>query len=156
MFAIFLSLHSWIRWLVLVCLFTSIIRAYQGWLGQRKFLRFDKILRILTIITLYTQLIVGYFLYFHSPLVDYFLHHFSEAVHMRDIRFFGLEHVTMMTLAILLISVEAYISSRKKTDKGKFQILAIFYTIALLMILASIPWSFSPFTARPEFRPLPF
>ncbi|HWZ35774.1 MAG TPA: hypothetical protein VNW51_06410, partial [Mucilaginibacter sp.] len=70
------------------------------------------------------------------------------------IRFFGMEHITMMLIAITLITIGSAKIKQKPTDEQKFKAWAIWYTIALAIIFFSIPWAFSPFTSRPYYRPL--
>jgi multisubunit Na+/H+ antiporter MnhB subunit len=84
--------------------------------------------------------------------VNYFLENFSEAVHMREIRFFGMEHITMMTISIILLTIGSIKVKKKSTDQEKFKTMLIWYSIVLAIIFLSIPWKFSPFTARPYFR----
>ena len=84
--------------------------------------------------------------------MDYFMKNFKEAVHQKDIRFFGMEHSIMMVVAIVLITIGSVIAKRKSTDQDKFKTVAIWFTIGLIIILISIPWTFSPFVSRPNFR----
>ena len=97
-------------------------------------------------------MVLGIGLYCISPVVRYFMSYFKKAVHEREIRFFGMEHITMMLIAIALITVGSAKSKRQTTDRQRFRIMAIWFTIALVIIFASIPWHFSPFTRRPYFR----
>lgn len=153
MYSILLPLHSMIRWLVLICLLFTIYRAYRGWFKQAHFSKIDNILRTLTVNVVQIQFCIGIVLYFLSPIVKYFLHNFSEAVHFREIRFFGMEHITMMVLAVAVITIGSGKVSKTADDLRKYKVMAIWFTIALLIILTSIPWSFSPLTSRPNFRP---
>jgi hypothetical protein len=98
------------------------------------------------------QLTLGVWLYFVSPVVDYFLNNFGAAVHMREIRFFGMEHITMMIVAVVLLTIGSVKVKRAKEDQKKFKRMLIWYSIVLLIIFLSIPWSFSPFTSRPLYR----
>jgi hypothetical protein len=148
-----LALHSLIRWLVLISLLFSIFRAYRGWLLNKPFSKFDNTVRYTTATIAHIQLIIGLWLYFISPIVHYFLHHFKTAVHERQIRFFGMEHITVMLISIVLITIGSAKAKRKTTDKEKFKTIAIWFSIALLLILSSIPWAFSPLISRPYFRP---
>ncbi|HEY5825122.1 MAG TPA: hypothetical protein VIT44_12180 [Cyclobacteriaceae bacterium] len=148
-----LALHSLVRWFVLVSLLYSIYRAYRGWLSGKTFSRFDNSLRQWTMTVAHIQLVIGLWLYLLSPIVDYFLHNFSEAVHLREIRFFGMEHITMMVIAITLITIGSAKAKRKQMDSEKFKIMAVWFTIALVIILTSIPWNFSPLVSRPYLRP---
>jgi hypothetical protein len=58
----------------------------------------------------------------------------------------------VMLTAIILITIGSAKAKRKTTDQEKFKTMAIWLTIALLLILSSIPWSFSPLISRPMFR----
>jgi hypothetical protein len=152
MYSFLLVLHSLFRWAVLMNLLIAIYRAYQGWLTDRPFTKVDNLLRHTTATVLHIQLSLGMCLYFISPIVDYFLHNFSEAVHMREIRFFGMEHITMMVIAVVLVTMGSIVAKRRTTDQQKFKTMAIWFTVGFVIILTSIPWKFSPFTSRPYFR----
>ncbi|HTK22385.1 MAG TPA: hypothetical protein VL442_22865 [Mucilaginibacter sp.] len=153
MYSFLLALHSLTRWLVLVSLLYSIFIAYRGWLFKKPFTKVDGIIRTVTTTIAHTQLVIGVWLYCISPVVSYFLHNFSIAVRERQIRFFGMEHITMMVIAVTVLTIGSAKAKRKTIDHEKFKTMAIWFTIALLIILSSIPWSFSPLTARPNFRP---
>ena len=86
-----------------------------------------------------------------SPLVSYFWTDVSQTIHERYPRFFGLEHASIMILAIIIITIGSAKSKRKTTDKEKFKTMATWYTVGLVLIFANIPWSFSPLVSRPEF-----
>lgn len=153
MYNTLLALHSLMRWLILVSLIFAIIRGYYGWLLNKPYLKFDNRVRHITATVAHIQLVIGAWLYLISPIVAYFLHHFNTAVHERTIRFFGMEHVTMMLIGIIVITIGSAKAKRKTTDREKFKTMAVWFTIALLIILSSIPWSFSPLISRPNFRP---
>lgn len=152
MYIFLLALHSLTRWLVLTSLLLSIFIAYRGWLLNKVYTKLDNNIRIITATIAHIQLIFGLWLYFISPIVHYFLNNFATAVHERQIRFFGMEHVTIMLTAIVIITIGSAKAKRKPTDHEKFKTMAIWFTIGLLLILTSIPWSFSPLVSRPLFR----
>lgn len=149
-----LALHSLTRWLVLGSLVLALFCAYRGWLLKKTFSKTDDLVRIISAAVAHLQLVLGLTLYFISPIVSYFLHNFKTAVHERSIRFFGMEHITMMLIAITLITIGSAKTKRKLIDEQKFKTWAIWYTVALVIIFLSIPWAFSPFTSRPYYRPL--
>ena len=153
MYPILLATHSLVRWMVLIVLFTSIFNAYSGLLTQRKFLKFDNVVRLSTITIANLQLVLGACLYTISPFSNYFLHNFPETIHQREFRFFGMEHSLMMLISVILVTVGSVKAKRKEADCKKFKTIAVWHTIGLLIILLSIPWSFSPFTSRPSIRP---
>lgn len=153
MYPTLLAIHSLVRWMVLAALLTALYRAYGGWRSGRAFSGVDHTLRRWTAIIAQVQLALGLWLYTVSPFSGYFLEHFPESVHLREFRFFGMEHSLMMCVSVVLVTVGSVKAKRKIADRGKFRAMAIWYTVALLIIVASIPWSFSPFTSRPLFRP---
>lgn len=152
MYTTVLALHSLFRWLVLLCLLYAIYRAYRGWLRDRAFSKFDNTLRHSTATVTHIQLILGVWLYFISPTIDYFLNYYQAAVKVGDVRFFGMEHNIMMLIAITIITIGSAKAKRKPHDKEKFKVMAIWFTVGLIIILLSIPWPFSPLAARPYFR----
>ena len=149
-----LALHSLFRWLVVVSLLFAIYRGYKGWFSNEPFSKFDNSIRKWTAIIVQIQLIIGITLYSISPLVRYFLQNFKKALPEREIRFFGMEHAVVMISAIIVITIGAFKSKRKITDKEKYKTMAIWFSIGMLMILSSIPLPFSPppFVRRPFFR----
>ena len=153
MFAHLLALHSLLRWFIVFTLVASVFRAFQGWLSHKNYVKFDRYLNVLVLVFLYAQLGLGLILYYKSAYVDYFLNNFKKAIHMRDFRFFGMEHITAMCISIILITMGYMKMNQKKTDQGKFKTLAFWFTFGLVILWISIPWSFSPFTSRPDLRP---
>jgi uncharacterized membrane protein SirB2 len=156
MYSNILALHSLLRWLVLVSLVFALFRAFRGWSSAASFTRADEMARITAASTAQIQLFIGVWLYYISPLTTLFLHHYKTTVHERPVRFFGMEHSTMMLTAIVFITFGAEIAKRKATDKQKFKSIAIWFSLALLTILINIPWPFSPMAVRPLFRPFLF
>ncbi|KPM49099.1 hypothetical protein [Jiulongibacter sediminis] len=147
-----LTIHSWFRWAVLISLIITIGRAWFGRRNKLTFTTFDNKLRHMTATICHIQLMLGFWLYFISPIVTYFLNNFGEAVHLREIRFFGMEHITVMIFAILVITIGSMKAKRKHADREKFNTIYVWYSIGLLLILSSIPWSFLPLTSRPLLR----
>jgi hypothetical protein len=119
---------------------------------QLPFTRTYKFLQIATISIAYLQLIIGLYLYFISPISKYFLSHFTESIQDRELRFFGMEHITVMLIAIGVITSGNYKVKRASENEQKFKLLFIWFGIGLLLILSSIPWSFSPLISRPLLR----
>lgn len=152
MYFLLLPIHSIVRWLVLGTLLYSIYRSYRGWRRRLPFTEADNRLRHWTATTAHVQLIVGVTLYFISPLPSWFWSHYQEGVRVRGIRFFAMEHSLMMLVAIVLITIGSALAKRKASDIQKFRTIAIWYTVALVLILINIPWPFSPMAGRPWIR----
>ncbi len=150
MYLLILTLHSLVRWAVLAGLLLGLYRAYRGWLGRRPFTSFDDTVRHTSATIAHVQLILGYTLYFNSPLVASF--HLRDAEHDPGTLFFGFQHVALMTGAIVVLTIGSALAKRRATDSAKFRTMALWFTAALLLILVAIPWPFSPLASRPYFR----
>jgi membrane protein implicated in regulation of membrane protease activity len=131
-------LHSINRWVVLVFLILAIISAFQGWSGTKTYTESDRKKALFAFIFTHVQLVLGLILYFISPYVSY------ESGVMKDklLRFYTVEHFSMMMIAIILITIGYSVAKRRKTDQSKFRTTGIYYLIGLIIILASIPWPF--------------
>lgn len=152
MYPFLLTIHSWFRWLVLASLVLTLFRYYHGWFSGRKLSALDENIQSTTVKIVQTQFLIGLALYVFSPMVRYFLFNFGTAIHQRDARFFGMEHITMMFIAVAVISTGSSKSIKKITEREKYRTIAIWFSVGLLIIFLSIPWEFSPFTRRPYFR----
>lgn len=80
MYITLLTIHSLVRWLVLTSLLFAIYRAFNNWFSGKSFSKSDKTVRLITATTAHIQLGVGLCLYFISPIIDYFLQNYKEAV----------------------------------------------------------------------------
>jgi hypothetical protein len=63
-----------------------------------------------------------------------------------------MEHLTMMLLAWVLVHIGRASVKRATADAIKHKRMLIFFGIAIILILASIPWPFREAIARPFFR----
>ncbi|GAB3011717.1 hypothetical protein [Spirosoma pulveris] len=150
MYSTFLFLHSLFRWLVLISLLYAIIRAYRGYAGQRPFLSADNSVRHWTATIAHVQLTLGFTLYFISPLIKSFRQEGGKAG--GQLAFFGIIHISLMLLAIVLITLGSSMTKRQSADRAKFRTMLIWFSLGLLLIFLAIPWPFSPFANRPYFR----
>jgi hypothetical protein len=153
MFQTLLSIHSVVRWLVLVSLLYAIYKAYNGYVNKSKFTKADNSIRHGTATISHIQLTIGLFLYMYSPVIKYFRLNFKEAIQNMDTLFFGLIHITLMVTSVVIITIGSALAKRKGDDREKFKTMLVWFTIGLIIILIAIPWPFSPLASRPYIRP---
>lgn len=138
MYATFLALHSVLRWLVLVSLIYTISISIEGCISKRPYTAMDNIARIIANSISHIQLLVGFMLYFVlSPVTQYFLKNGLEGNHQTC--FFGIYHITMMLLSIIVMTIGGSIAKRTEADYTKFRTVAIWFSVALVLILCAIP-----------------
>ena len=128
--------HSGLRWIVLALLLYAIFNAFKKWRSGANFLDQDRKKNLFALIATHTQFLLGIALYFISPKVQ-----FGPGM-MKDsmTRFYAVEHITLMIIAIVLITLGYSLSKRIKQDPKKFKRTFIFYTIGLILMLVAIPW----------------
>lgn len=147
-----LKVHSLFRWLVLISLIYSVIHNYRGYKKKRPFNKRDHLLRATTATIVYVQISLGLWLYFISPFVSQFYHNMSKGIHLREVRFFAMEHSLMMLVSAIVMTLGSWKAKRQLSDTLKFKTVYVWYLIALIIILLNIPWEFSPLVNRPSFR----
>ena len=151
MFQTLIFLHSIFRWLVLISLVYAIITAFRGYSKNLCFSKRTDQLRHWTATIAHIQLMIGFTLYTQSPLVKYYFTN-PKTFELSEISFFSIVHGSLMLLAIIVLTIGSALAKRKAADQDKFKTIAIYYSIALLIIFIAIPWPFSPFSQRPFIR----
>lgn len=138
-----LHLHSALRYVLLIVLILAIIRAFAGWFGKKEFTGTDNRFSLITLIVTHTQFVIGLLLYFISPIVQRALSDMGAAMKETTLRFWAVEHIALMLVAVVMITIGRS-SSKKAVDAvKKHQRVALFFLIGLILILVSIPWPFS-------------
>ncbi len=138
--------------MVVLSLLYAIYRGIRGWMGKRSFTLADNRVRHITATIAHIQLALGYVLYFNSPLIAYFRGNYQEAIKQFDYLFFGLLHVILMSIAVIVITIGSSSAKRSVTNQGKFRIMTLLFVLGLLIIFIAIPWPFSPLAHRPYLR----
>lgn len=152
MYVYLLMAHSLLRWFVLGALLLAVCRGVHGWVVKRAFTRADDFLRHTAATIAHVQLAVGYMLYFNSPFISWFRQHYHQAVKQFDYLFFGMVHISLMTVAVVVITAGSSAAKRKAGDTSKFRIITVCFIAALAIIFIAIPWPFSPLAKRPFIR----
>ena len=136
-----LTLHSITRWAVLLFGVWTLINAITGVINKRAFTASDNRSNLLFMISCDIQLLLGLILYFANGWFDK-LKNFSQYKSDALIRFFSMEHMSMMLLAWVLVHVGRVSVKKAGTDAAKHKKMLLFFGLAILLILASIPWPF--------------
>lgn len=130
--------HSGLRWLVLLFLVLAVAQAFSRWRSNTWSPADPPRSTLLAFIFTHVQLLLGLVLYFISPKVQFT----SETMGNALLRFYTVEHLSMMLLAIILITIGYARAKRQRGMAASHRTVFVFYGIGLLLILASIPWPF--------------
>lgn len=153
MYSAFLLLHSWIRWLALAAGLMATVSAVRGVSTLNP--RADRWGLILSI-ALDVQFVIGLLLYFAvSPVMESIRANFAQAMPNPQLRFWAVEHVSGMFIALVLVHVGRVLSRKAASPASRRTRQMICYGLATLVMLLATPW---PWTAagRPLFRFLMF
>jgi len=140
-----LHLHSFLRYLVLLVAIWAIIQMASGLGGKKVFSARDKRPALFFLIIVDLQLLVGLFLYFVGPWGFKNIQNqgFGEVMKNSTARFFALEHVVGMIIALILVHIGYAITKKKDlADKKKFSKAFWLFLIAFILMIAFIPWPF--------------
>jgi hypothetical protein len=144
MYEILLSLHSYLRWIITILAIFVIIKAILGIVNKSEFTNGDSKSGLFFMISCDIQLLVGLILYFWaSPITTAAFADFGSAMKDKELRFWAVEHITGMLIAWLLVHI-GRARSKKGTDLAKHKSSLIFYGLAILIIIATIPWANRP------------
>ena len=127
--------HSGLRWLVLGLLIYAI---YNAAVNKTSYEKRDKMINLFAMISLHIQLVLGLILYYTSGNVSFDSGWMKNAV----TRFYGMEHLLGMLLAIIVVTVGRKMAEKQEEPEQKNKKILVWYTIGLFLILASIPWPF--------------
>ncbi len=134
--------HSGLRWVALFLLVYAIFNAAKSQTSG-KYEKKDKMINLFAMIMLHIQLLIGLALYFMSSKVQFVEGWMSSDVAGGMYRFYGLEHLLGMLIAITVVTLGRSKAEKKlEGTRDKHRKIMFSYTIGLLIILAMIPWPF--------------
>ena len=134
-------IHSYWAYLVLFIVLLATINALAGLFTNKEYQPKDFRISLFALIVTHIQLLIGLILYFISPLGLKSISNNGMAVVMKDatLRLYAVEHITVMLLAVIFITIGYSKHKKKLVSKPKFKTLSIFYTLALILMLSRIP-----------------
>lgn len=140
MLSIVLTVHNLLRWLVLVAALWALIRAYRGWLGDGAWSGRDEQAGRLYSISFDVQFLVGLFTAAVSPVIQATLRDPSLIGSSDRIRFFAVEHIPTMVLALVAVHLTGVLAKRAESGRLRHRRSALGYSVSLLLVLLAIPW----------------
>lgn len=136
-------IHSYWAYIVVVVVLLATLNALAGFFSKKEYSAKDFRISLFALIVTHIQLLIGLILWFVSPLGLQNITNLGmgEVMKNSEYRLFAVEHPLVMILTVVFITVGYSKHKKKLLSHGKFKILSIFYTIALILLLSRIPWS---------------
>ena len=143
-----LVLHSIIRWGVLLCGIWVIANAITGIISKRAFSSNDDRSNLFFMIFCDVQLLFGLILLFTNGWIDKIKSGMGDLMKDPYNRFFVVEHGMMMIVALILVHIGRS-KVKKASPESKHKKMLLFFGIAILLIIISIPWPNKAIVGRP-------
>ena len=137
MYPIIQKFHSGWAYLAVLLLVIALVNAAIGMTSNKEFTPKDRKLALFALIGAHIQLVIGFVLYFVSPLGMASFGQMSD----KALRLTSLEHPLVNIIAIVLITVGWSKHKKMELSNAKFKAITVFYGLGLLLILSRIPWS---------------
>lgn len=137
-----LVIHNILRWAVLLFGLWAVIAALAAVVSKRDYRNSDNKSGLFFMISCDIQLLLGLILYFTGMWFEKVKTDMGAVMKNSVERFFAVEHALMMIIAWLLVHVGRSMVKRAGTDAQKHKRTLIYFGIALILILAMIPWPF--------------
>lgn len=140
MYTGFLHLHRTLFYLLFILLVVSSVKFLIGWLSKKEFTGLDNKLSLFSLIGAHIQLVLGLALYFQSPIVEAGLQDVGAAMKDATLRYWTVEHISIMIIGIILITLARSIGKRGATGVKKHKKHALFLIPGFILILSRVPW----------------
>ena len=143
MYEIIQKLHSGFAYLAFLLLVIAVVNSFIGLFSKKDFTERDRKIALFALAAIHTQLLIGFIVYFVSPLGFPNISNLGmgEIMKNADLRQTVVEHPLMNLIGIVLITIGWMKHKKLTTSESKFKTFSIFYGLGLLLILSRIPWS---------------
>jgi hypothetical protein len=139
MYVLILTLHSWLRWLVIAAGVRAVIVAARDRTTADQ--SSSERAGLLFMITLDLQMLLGFTLYFAlSPFTTQAFHDFGAAMRDPGLRFWAVEHFVTMLLAVILVHVGRVMARKATSAETRRGRMLTFFGLAIVLILIATPW----------------
>ena len=142
-----LHLHSFLRWVILVLLVVNIVRHFSAL--NKPYTATDKKLGLFLMISAHITLLIGLYQVTFGRFGWINVPEGTSVMKDTFYRFYLVEHPLGTILAIVLITIGKGVARKAIPDAAKHKKAAILFTIALIVLMAVIPWPFREVVARP-------
>lgn len=139
-YPLFLIIHSILRWSILLSGIAVITACIAGLKGRKPFAPLGRLTGLIYVCFLDVQFLVGLLLYAASPIILALWTNPSIGMKNHDLRFFAIEHTTLMFIALAFAHVGAVKSRKASLADTAYRSALAWYSASFVVILLGIPW----------------
>ena len=149
-----LPVHNFLRWVILILLVLAIGHSATRMNGNWPYAKSIRSLGLYLMIATHLNAAIGLFQWFTSAWGLNAIRSMGFGAVMKSsvYRFWAVEHFLGMLIAVILITMARRVARQQYIDRVKHKRTFWLLVIALLIILASVPWPFREGIARPWIR----
>jgi len=125
-----LHLHSALRWVIIVLILVTLVRAFLNRTNSEFGVQYK--LGLFSMIALHVQLLIGLGLLINGHWAEYKVEGLKSFIMM--------EHTSMMIAAVVLGTLGHSLSKRADDVATKYRKQFIFFGLSFVIIMAMIPW----------------
>jgi hypothetical protein len=137
-----LHVHNLTWWIIFFSGLWANFKAWRGSLSGAIWTKAERLAGLIFSSALATQFFIGLMLYFNSDIVHRYLAGGIAGAERFTGAFFGLMHPLAMFTAVVVGQVGYSVSKRLGDDRAKYRAAVFCYTVALAIVLLSVPWPF--------------
>ncbi|HYC84139.1 MAG TPA: hypothetical protein VEB86_02910 [Chryseosolibacter sp.] len=130
--------HSYLRYIILLMLVIVIIVSLVGLANKVPFSKRHDKAGLFLFICAHTQLLVGLILYVVSMSAGYRVQFNDQTMKSPALRYFAVEHLTMMLVAIALITIARISAKKTPVDQKKHMRMFVYNLLALVLIIVTV------------------
>ncbi len=139
MYSVILNIHIWTSALFMLVSIVLTFLLISGNINHNRVYTKNYVyLENSFIILLYLGLFLGVTLYIMMPANRYEMHSAAEVSHIMSLRFWSVEHFSVMLFAVILAQIGKIFTTKSHSDHSKFKYALIYYGFATLITLTSM------------------
>ena len=148
-----LHLHNIMRWVIFLLLVIAIVKSFVGMTSNKPFTNGDRRIALFLMISAHVTLLIGLYQWLAGRygILTTSLPPGTSLMKDAFYRFYWVEHPLGMIIAITLITIGRGQTKKNILDIVKHKRSFWYYLIALIVILATVPWPFREIIGRPWF-----
>lgn len=141
MYSIIQPIHSYLAFATLALLAAATINGIIGSTSEKSFEGTHLKINKFALIATHTMFLLGLILLFISPITQSAFADMKTTMKDSTLRQYAVEHPTINLIAVVLVTIGNARVKRAVGNGRKFKQTAIFFGLALVLILSRIPWS---------------